>query len=282
MSALTIRPPIFLHLERKLSKYEFVNFQSLDIEIDPQEQGFEKESFDIVLASSVLHETTNLKKSLSHIAMLLRPGGLLTFTEIGQASPFMDTVFGMMEGWRRFTDTDLRPKSPVLNRQQWLPLMVETGFEDVQIIPPEGDAMQILLWGRKASNREKTSPTHVSDLTEKETTPNGTWVIFADKSGIGQSLVPVLESQGSSCILIRPGDAFSLTEDSCFTIRPDHLEDYAQVFQVVSNKPFPIAGIVHAWATDLDNSKEIGSQELESSGITRMHQRVELHSSHGI
>ena len=72
----------FATVERKLRGYDFVDFQTLDIEADPLEQDFEPHSFDIVLASDVLHATLDLRKSLANIKALLRPQGLFAFLEV--------------------------------------------------------------------------------------------------------------------------------------------------------------------------------------------------------
>ncbi|KAL8357588.1 hypothetical protein RB598_002408 [Gaeumannomyces tritici] len=47
---------------------------TLDIESDPTDQGFEPESYDLVVAANVLHTTKSIKETLEHCFKLLRPG----------------------------------------------------------------------------------------------------------------------------------------------------------------------------------------------------------------
>ena len=70
--------PLFLEkAQSKFAYYPFISYQVLDIERNPEEQGFDLHKFDIILATNVLHATRNLYKSLSRAQKLLAPGGLL-------------------------------------------------------------------------------------------------------------------------------------------------------------------------------------------------------------
>src|SRR4029079_17021523 len=46
--------------EQKFREYPFVRYALLDIEADPLAQGFAADSFDLILASDVLHATRDL------------------------------------------------------------------------------------------------------------------------------------------------------------------------------------------------------------------------------
>ena len=84
--------------EQKFRDYPFVTFQLLDIEKDPLEQGYEPHSFDLILASEVLHATSSLRDSLANILKLLSSEGLLILLEMekkGHAS--VDLVFGLTQ-----------------------------------------------------------------------------------------------------------------------------------------------------------------------------------------
>lgn len=51
--------------QQKFRDYPFIEYRLLDIENSPQDQGFESHSFDIVVASNVLHVTRNIGKRSS-------------------------------------------------------------------------------------------------------------------------------------------------------------------------------------------------------------------------
>ncbi|MCE7003674.1 methyltransferase [Kibdelosporangium philippinense] len=62
-------------------RYEFVTGRTLDIEGDLAAQGIELGSFDLVLASDVVHATADVKRTLLHLREVLAPGGVLAMME---------------------------------------------------------------------------------------------------------------------------------------------------------------------------------------------------------
>ena len=46
--------------QQRFAHYPFVRCRTLDIERDPREQGFDPHSFDLIVASDVLHATQEL------------------------------------------------------------------------------------------------------------------------------------------------------------------------------------------------------------------------------
>lgn len=51
----------------------FMEFQRLNIEEDPADQGFEAGSYDLIIASNVLHATKSVRRTLEHVRKLLKP-----------------------------------------------------------------------------------------------------------------------------------------------------------------------------------------------------------------
>ncbi len=252
----------FAPLERRLSRYDFLTFEALDIETDPLEQGFEAGSFDIVLASDVLHATRDLRECLGHIKTLLRPGGLFAVIEVERASPFMDAVFGLMKGWWRFRDHDLRPDYPLLDHKSWLGLLGEEGFEDLQVIASEGEAMQLVLWGRGPDKEGSVAEGPSSEPPLEAGTAPGCWLIFADEGSLGAALATALRSDGAECLVIRPGEAFDLADGQNCTLRPDRAEDYQLLLQAASDAETPLAGVVHLWALNGNGSQGVGLEQV--------------------
>ncbi|KAI8632693.1 polyketide synthase [Xylariaceae sp. FL1651] len=58
-----------------------MTFQSLNIEVNPADQGFENESYDVVVACQALNSTSSTEKTLRHVRSLLKPGGRLILVE---------------------------------------------------------------------------------------------------------------------------------------------------------------------------------------------------------
>lgn len=78
---------------------DLVTYRKLDIEVDPIKQGFEEESYDLILASNVLHATSQMKRTMTHVRKLLKPGGKLLLIELVQEKLTTTAVFGTLPGW---------------------------------------------------------------------------------------------------------------------------------------------------------------------------------------
>jgi acyl transferase domain-containing protein/2-polyprenyl-3-methyl-5-hydroxy-6-metoxy-1,4-benzoquinol methylase len=76
-----------------------IKFKSLDLDLDPIEQGFIPGSYDLVVASNVIHATKSIEGSLDKIHKLLKPGGRLLLIEVTQPQVFINLIFGTLPGW---------------------------------------------------------------------------------------------------------------------------------------------------------------------------------------
>ncbi|KAH8889473.1 hypothetical protein GQ53DRAFT_869901 [Thozetella sp. PMI_491] len=105
-----------------------MSFKALDIEHDPASQGYEAGSYDMVVAASVVHATSDLIKTLRHLRSLLRPRGHLVLIEpISSQSAHINVAFGCFEGWWAASEP-WRQDSPVVSERRWDELMREAGF----------------------------------------------------------------------------------------------------------------------------------------------------------
>ncbi|KAG2420106.1 hypothetical protein HFD88_004905 [Aspergillus terreus] len=97
-----ISPSMVANARRRFSKlYPFMRFSVHDIEKAPAD---ELKGQHLVLASNAIHATHNLGVSLSNIHQALRPDGFLMMLEMTEVVPFVDLVFGLLEGWWLFDD----------------------------------------------------------------------------------------------------------------------------------------------------------------------------------
>lgn len=125
--------------QQKFGDYAFIYYDTLDIENEPEAQGFSSHQYDIIVAANVLHATKDLRGSLNHVLQLLVPGGLLVLIEGTPPQRWLDLIFGLTEGWWRFSDYDLRPSYPLLYASQWQTLLEESGFREVMTIPSSAE-----------------------------------------------------------------------------------------------------------------------------------------------
>lgn len=122
------------------SKHEGrVAFKVLDVEKDPVQQGYTEGAYDLVIAFSVLHATSNLERTLRHTRKLLRPGGFLLVGEANnsiQAGSLPGVIFGTLPGWW-LGDEDGRRLSPLVSTEHWDKLLRSTGFSGIDVTAPD-------------------------------------------------------------------------------------------------------------------------------------------------
>ncbi|KAL9598446.1 MAG: hypothetical protein Q9219_004482 [cf. Caloplaca sp. 3 TL-2023] len=118
-----------------------MTFQVLDIEKAPASQGFEPHSYDIVIASNVLHATSSMQITLENTRQLLKPGGRLFMFEVTNNSPLhYNCIMGSFPDWWVGVG-DGRKYSPTMSPGEWHVALRKAGFSGVDAITPEIDAL---------------------------------------------------------------------------------------------------------------------------------------------
>nr|APX44007.1 polyketide synthase [Pestalotiopsis microspora] len=114
-----------------------MTFKVFDAEKTPASQGYEPYSYDVIVASNVLHATASLQKTLAHTRQLLKPGGYLLLLEITENDPiYGSTVFGALPGWWLGVD-DGRKFAPTVTPREWHSVLRKVGFGGIDAITPK-------------------------------------------------------------------------------------------------------------------------------------------------
>lgn len=148
-----------------------VEYKTLDIENDPVEQGFDAESYDVVLAVNVsfpflflvrsfpfsntlqvLHATKDMRMTLEHCRRLLKPGGNLVLGENTNPNDISSFIFGILPGW--WVSEDGREDGPLMSRSKWDEVLESAGLSAAEIKVPDVDEtgahrMSIMVSTRK-------------------------------------------------------------------------------------------------------------------------------------
>ena len=114
------------------SRNKFI-FKVLDIEKGVADQGFDENSYDIVVASNVLHATRKLSETLQQTRALLKPGGYLILIEVTGDLLRMPFLMGGLPGWWLGVDEGRR-LSPGVSPLKWDELLQANGFSGVDSI----------------------------------------------------------------------------------------------------------------------------------------------------
>ncbi|KAF2728787.1 reducing type I polyketide synthase [Polyplosphaeria fusca] len=115
------------------AKHQNMRFEVCDLERAPVEQGFEGGGYDVVIAGSVLHATSDIARTLRHVRALLKPGGKLVLHEnVKPEHVRMGFAFGLLSGWWLGIE-NYRQQSPCLTVQGWERELRASGFSGVDV-----------------------------------------------------------------------------------------------------------------------------------------------------
>ena len=247
--------------QRRFRDYPFVQYQLLDIERDPEEQGFSPHTFDLILAADVLHATRDLRETIGRVKRLLASDGLLVALEQTRSDRFLDLVFGLLKDWWRFEDVALRGNHPWLSRDGWDRLLREEQFKEIAILTDVSDhrrSCQAVFVARGPSVAE------LARGPESVTTPamNGRWLVFADRGGVGERLASTLRHQGATPILVLAGASFATSAKHSVDVRPDSREDFEALLAFAGPD---LRGVVHLWSLDVPVVGDDGVPGLETA-----------------
>lgn len=94
-----ISPGFFERAKERFERWGgLINYRRLDIANDPVEQGFEPGSYDLVIASEVLHATAHMDSTMRNVRTLVKPGGKVVIIETTLLTMFHNIVFGTLPG----------------------------------------------------------------------------------------------------------------------------------------------------------------------------------------
>lgn len=156
--------------KKMFARYDFVSYRTLNVEHPCEPQGFAPESFDFILATNVLHATSDLRVVVSNVTDLLLPGGCLIVSELSTVQPFADCTFGLTTGWNAHSG-EYRREGPLLRPDTWFEL-----FRTVPGLSPLGYSPQEGIFANQAiltATKDTVSPWSPA-LTRQLATGSGT------------------------------------------------------------------------------------------------------------
>ena len=128
-----ISSDVVADIEKFFSNRPKMIFKTLDFDENLIKQGFSEHSFDLVIASNVLHTATDLTRAMKNIRRLVKPGGYLLLQEpTGELLRFNFMMFGRPEWWSRMNDG--RELKPTISPVGWDSLLRECDFGGVDSI----------------------------------------------------------------------------------------------------------------------------------------------------
>ncbi|KAJ6002955.1 lovastatin nonaketide synthase [Penicillium sp. IBT 35674x] len=113
-----------------------VQYRTLNLDADLAIQGFQEYSFDLIIASNIVHITKSIETALSKVRSLLRPGGYLIILGLVDNTSFRNYLFmsALPALWSGHDDG--RQFALPLETAQWDELLRRSGFSGVDTMPP--------------------------------------------------------------------------------------------------------------------------------------------------
>jgi NADPH:quinone reductase-like Zn-dependent oxidoreductase/NAD(P)-dependent dehydrogenase (short-subunit alcohol dehydrogenase family)/ubiquinone/menaquinone biosynthesis C-methylase UbiE/acyl carrier protein len=170
-----------------------ITFKTLDISRDPLAQGYTPHSFDLVVASMVLHATPMMDATMSNVRKLLKPGGRLVLLELTAFAAMQNGIFGTLEGW--WMSEDGREDGPILTVTEWDAVLKRHGFQGVDLAIPaykgRGSDVSALIIAQASLEIPENKNKQIAAIQLGN----------ADESQIfiGESLCVSLNSKGINC-----------------------------------------------------------------------------------
>ena len=172
-----------------------IEYRPLDIEKDPIAQGFDAHSYDLMIASNVLHATRYLEETLGHCRDLMAPSGQLVALENLTGLGWMDLTFGQLDGWWRFAD-DYRPHHALAGPGVWRQALGDAGFEAVEVLGVDESDPDMKL----------DKGVIVAQGPARVTEPAGAWVFAADDGGVAERLAAEMRARNQTVVVADGAD----------------------------------------------------------------------------
>ncbi|MEV6776835.1 SDR family NAD(P)-dependent oxidoreductase [Streptomyces syringium] len=205
-----ISASFFPRARHRLAGHDFIHYRPLDLDEVPEEQGFSEAGYDMVVATNVLHATSDLSRTLRHLSRLLADEGVLIAAEVSDTQA-LAPCFGLLEGFWKFTDHQSRTSSPLLSAPQWVELVGSGEYQDVLAVGRAG-AVTTSEDGVAVLARRKPRDAAPAVLLPPAVDPAQahTWIVAAglDDSDMAEALTTELDALGHADVrVVAPTDA---------------------------------------------------------------------------
>ncbi|KAJ5758194.1 uncharacterized protein N7511_006888 [Penicillium nucicola] len=214
------------------SKAERMAFKILDIKQDPESQGLECGTYDIVVASLISHEAFSVKTILQNMRKLLKSGGKLVLYDGVLPDGRSTFVFGLLEKWWQDMGSHCQ-SGRCIDESEWNELLRHTGYSGLDMSLPD-----------VSGNISSEHGLMISTVTEEKHEPSSSSVEIvydpaqADQLALARSIAKRCDFLGSSpAQIVSIKDAIT-TQANDETLRVFIIELERPVLTVVEQELF--------------------------------------------
>ena len=224
--------------EKKFSDHRFFDYKILDISKNIAEQGFNLNSYDIVIASGVIHATENLDTSLNSIKKLLSNNGILLLMEQTNTPHYFDVIFGCLDGWWLFNDS-WRTNRPLISQTQWQAVLKANNYNNIHYLSDNGEnAVHSLILASNHLTNEAKEQQYLSP--SKELKQRQWIVLMPEDDSLVKTLLSSLIEQGVSPVQVNFSNRFEKVTAHSYSIVEDKIDDYKRLLGELNTSPIII------------------------------------------
>lgn len=122
-----VSPGFFPQARERFSNAPNIEYKVFDVSKDPLTQGFEADSYDLILAPYVVHATPYLQQTLKNLNAVLKPDGRLLLSEPATIGTSPNFIFGTFASWWS-GEADGREWEPFVPLSRWDADLKASGF----------------------------------------------------------------------------------------------------------------------------------------------------------
>ncbi|WP_219817142.1 SDR family NAD(P)-dependent oxidoreductase [Brevibacillus laterosporus] len=195
----------------------YLKYQIFDLEKPIAKQGVPAGEYELIIATNVLHATKQIRQTLRNAKAVLKKNGLILINELSDSSLFTHLTFGLLEGWWRYEDPELRiPGCPGMYPETWKKVLENEGFHSIFFPADENHdwGQQIIVAESDGVVRQQQNEAPINSFiqSKKDKRPS---------ISLAKSLQPKIQNKGQISIAGKEKSAGEITEQ---TVK-DHVKE---------------------------------------------------------
>lgn len=187
----------------------------------------------------MIHATKDIRETLRNLRMLLKTSGHIQITETTKPDRRITLLVGLLEGYWRYVDFDLRQHHATMSSEKWINVLNSTGYTLAASIATYQNCHSYIYAFAAEENSIETG--RKSIFSEQGNRPDRyTWLLFSDGSSLSREIEKRLTFLNRKVTVLEK-DMF---------YRRDSLEsEKEKIFRVVKNlEGDTFEGVVYTWA----------------------------------
>ena len=192
--------------------------------------------YELIIFNQASNETSDIKATIAWIKQQLAPGGILLIVDDPNDDPIEAMTFGL---------SALQSTAGPRERQQWLALLDEAGFETTTPLNFNENINVILT--AKNSCEQVSDPLDI-EASEKADAQQEPWLIFCDEAGFAEQLIARLTDSEIKFDIVCKSDEYAELAANKYEIDPANPSHFEKLFAGIDNNP---GRVVYLWNLDV-------------------------------